>query len=191
MASFRKVPIPTLETERLRLRPLQRSDAPRIQALFSNPNLLRYMHTSIPFPYPENGAEEFLATILPKIEAGEQYAWAILRKDHPDEGMIGQIALIPGSDVNNRGFWLGEPYWRQGYMKEAVAAVNDFAFGPLEMEALLLNNAEPNLASHRVKEISGAEIIGREERPFIGGTFTSVKWKLTAEAWRANRENNP
>ncbi|CAN5487224.1 GNAT family N-acetyltransferase [soil metagenome] len=179
--------IPTLETSRLLLRPIQMSDAPRIQELFSNPNVLRYMYAGIPFPYPENGAVEFLERTLPKVEAGEEYLWAILRKDHPGEAMIGQISLTPLSDVDHRGFWLGEPYWRQGYMNEAAAAVNDFAFDVLGMEHLLLNNAEPNLGSHRLKEISGAEIIGREEKPFIGGTFPSVRWRLDADAWRANR----
>lgn len=188
MADYRKQPIPVLETRRLHLRPIRWSDAPRIQEQFSNPNLLRYLHASFPVPYPENGAMEFLERTISRVEANEEYLWAIFRKNHPEEGMIGQISLTPDSDVDHRGFWLGEPYWGQGYMKEAVAAVNDFAFGPLEMEYLLLNNAEPNVASHRLKEISGAEIIGREEKAFVGGTFTSVRWKLTADAWETNRE---
>ncbi|RYG36423.1 N-acetyltransferase [bacterium] len=187
MAVYKKQPIRTLETPRLLLRPVQFSDAPRIQLQFPNPNLLRYLNSTLPIPYPEDGAVEFLSRIVPRVESREEYTWAILRKDQPNEGLIGLIALTPQGENDHRGFWLGESYWRQGYMKEAVTAVNDFAFDELQMEYLLLNNAEPNLASHRLKEFSGAEIIDRFEQEFVGGTFTSVRWKLTAEAWSKNR----
>jgi RimJ/RimL family protein N-acetyltransferase len=119
------------------------------------------------------------------MQALEVYGWAILRKAHPDEGLIGQISLTPTSDSDHRGFWLGEPYWQQGYTTEAAAAVNDFAFDVLGMPYLLLNNAEPNAPSHRLKESAGAKIVGYHEKPFIGGTFRSVRWKLTPEAWKA------
>ena len=69
-------------------------------------------------------------------------------------------------------------------MREATKAVNDFAFDELEMSELLLNNAQPNIGSHRIKESSGAEVIGIEERAFVGGRCPAVKWRLTAEAWR-------
>lgn len=186
MADYLKQPITPLETRRLRLRPMQMSDAPRIQQLFANPNVLRLMDASIPHPYPASAAEEFLQRLLPKMHAREIYSWAILRKAHPDEGLIGDISLTPASDSDHRGFWLGEPYWRQGYMTEAAAAVNDFAFDVLRMPYLLLNNAEPNVPSHRLKESAGATIIGYQEKAFIGGTFRSVRWKLTPEAWKAS-----
>ena len=73
-------------------------------------------------------------------------------------------------------------------MREVVAAVNDFAFDGLGMAAMLLNNAEPNAASHRLKASSGAEILAVEDRPYVGGTFPGVRWRLTAEAWRRFRE---
>jgi len=186
MSAYAKNSITTLETRRLVLRPLRWEDAPRIQLLFSNPNVRRYMDGSIPHPYPDNGAEEFLERWLPQLETREIYTWAILRKDHPeDQGLIGVVSLTPASDTDHRGFWLGEPWWRQGYMTEAAAAANDFAFDVLGMEYLLLNNAEPNLGSHRLKERIGATIIGHEEKRFVSGTFRSIKWKLTAEAWRS------
>ncbi|RYG44552.1 N-acetyltransferase [bacterium] len=187
MVDYRKIAIRTLETPRLLLRPILASDASRIQSLFSNPKVLQYLHAGLPIPYPEDGALEFLSRVLPRVEAGEEYLWVLLRKENPEEGMIGQISLTPKGEDDHRGFWLGEPYWEQGYMKEAVGAVNDFAFDELKMDHLLLNNAEPNVASHRLKESCGAEIIGRYEKEFVGGLFTSVRWKLTADAWRKYR----
>ncbi|RYG20848.1 N-acetyltransferase [bacterium] len=187
MAKYRRAPIRVLETDRLRLRPVQLSDAPRIQVIFPHPEVVRYLATAIAWPYPEDGAETFLRALLPKIEASEEYAWAIEIRGEEREGMIGLIALTPGSDLDHRGFWLAEPYWGKGYMREAASAVNDFAFDSLGMKELLLGNAAPNAASHRLKESAGAVIVGIEDEEFIGGVFPSVRWRLTGDAWRHHR----
>jgi RimJ/RimL family protein N-acetyltransferase len=190
MAEYRKTPIVPLETERLLLRPIQASDAPRIQDLFPNPNMLRYMNASIPWPYPEDGAMTAVGKMLAAMESGEEFPWAILLRGREEEGLIGVIVLTPASDEDHRGFWLGEPFWGQGLMKEATVAVNDFAFDVLGMKELLLNNAQPNVASHRLKESAGAEIISVAEANYVGGTFPQVQWRLTADAWRANKKTN-
>jgi hypothetical protein len=49
---------PLLETKRLMLRPLARSDAPAIQRHFDNWNTIRHLSTVVPWPYPANGAGE-------------------------------------------------------------------------------------------------------------------------------------
>ena len=145
------------------------------------------MHTSIPWPYPADGAEDFVRRTLPKVEAGEEYYWAIHLKGQEEEGLIGVIGLTPNSSEDNRGFWLGQEFWGRGYMREAVAAVNDFAFEELGMPELLLNNAQPNIASHRLKESCGAKIVAIEEREYVGGRFPAVRWRLSAEARRRYR----
>ena len=101
------------------------------------------------------------------------------------------MGLGPWSEGDQRGLWLAEPYWGQGLMREAASAVNDFAFDVLGMDELRVSNAAPNVASSRLKESAGAEIVGIEDRPFIGGTFPSVQWRLTAEAWRRHRQALP
>ncbi len=178
-----------LETPRLRLRLLRMSDAPHIQALFPRWEIVQYMAASIPWPYPENGARQFLEAVLPKNETREQYDWAITLKSEEDDLLIGAIGLYPSSKEDNRGFWLREAYHNQGYMKEAVSAVNDFAFDHLKLPFLLLNNAEPNRASHRIKEISGASIVSiKEDASYVGGKFRCVRWRLTREDWEKHRE---
>lgn len=186
MAAYRKTPIVPLETDRLFLRPIRMSDTPRIQVLFPNINVLRYMNASIPWPYPENGAEDAVGKMLEAMAVEEEYFWSIVLKDREEEGLIGVIGLTPlGED--HRGFWIGEPYWGQGLMKEATIAVNDFAFDVLGMTELRLDNAQPNIASHRLKESVGAEIISITDCDYVGGRFPGVQWRLTVEAWRAYR----
>ncbi len=179
---------PVLETKRLHLRPLRETDAVHIQSIFPQYDLVKYL-ANVPWPYPSNGAAEFLKRIVPEMDRGDRYGWAISLKSRGDDQLIGMIDLIPSNPDDNRGFWLGLDYHGLGYMTEAVAAVNDFAFEVLRLSRLMLNNAEPNVASNRLKEKSGATIIEVvDDSPYAGGTFKKVRWILTREQWHANRD---
>lgn len=180
--------IPVLDTPRLSLRPLRLSDAPQCQKLFPHWEVVEFMAAAISWPYPEDGARQHIESVLPKMAAGTQYDWAITLKSESDDRLIGIISLYPEGE-DSRGFWLGGAYQRQGLMTEAMAAVNDFAFDVLEMPHLTLNNAEPNKASHRLKEISGAKIIQvNDDVPYVGGRFRQVRWRLTREDWESRRD---
>jgi RimJ/RimL family protein N-acetyltransferase len=183
------IPIEELWTERLWLRPLALSDAPKIQTLFPNPNALKYMASAIPWPYPETGAIEFVTRRLLDREKSETYDWVILERNNVDQGLIGFIGMTPASETDNRGFWLGEPYWGRGYMTEAVHAVNNFAFDRLRVKQMRLNNAVANVGSHRLKEKSGAEIVSTQEEEYIGGKMLGETWILTAEKWAEHRDS--
>lgn len=52
--------IPTLTTERLLLKPLVAEDAVQIQKLYPRWEIVRYMVSSVPWPYPDNGAENYV-----------------------------------------------------------------------------------------------------------------------------------
>ena len=180
--------VKTLETRRLFMRPVQKSDAPRYQSIFANYEVIEFLDGNvIPWPYPENGVVEFLNFIIPKMEAGETIVWVLVPKG--TEEMIGVLHLNPHSETDHRGFWLGSDYWGQGYMSEAVAASQDYCFDVLGMPRLLLSNAEPNTASARLKEKSGATFLGFSDEHYFagGGTYRSMKWELSAEAWSENR----
>ena len=164
-------------------------DAPQIQRLFPHWEMLQWMSAAIPWPYPEDGARTHLETTLPKIAAGQEYDWALTLKSEGDDQLIGIISLYPEGE-DNRGFWLAQAYWGRGLMKEATLAINDFAFEALEMPHLTLNNAEPNTASHRLKESSGAKIVAvNDDVPYVGGRFREIRWRLTRDDWKACRDS--
>ncbi len=179
---------PTLETDRLILRPVTMADAPAIQKYFNNWNIIKNLSVRVPWPYPDNGAEEFLRdTLLPLIESGDSINWVLVAKDGPREA-IGMIAFRP--DENNggdRGFWLAEPYWGRGYMTEAVTAVQDFLFFELGIDRLVVVNAKSNIGSRRVKEKTGARFLGIMEFEHHEGGSESEKWEVTRETWRKLR----
>jgi ribosomal-protein-alanine N-acetyltransferase len=176
---------PTIQTSRLILRPLALSDAPAIQRHFNNWNVIRNLASVVPWPYPDDGAENFIRLQLEKIAAGEEiYHWVLtLRSD--DAEAIGNIHFRPGanSPKGNRGFWLAEPYWNRGLMTEAIAAVNDFAFMALGIEEFYVCNVISNEASRRVKQKTGAELVGYIELAHHNGQSKSERWRVTRENW--------
>jgi [ribosomal protein S5]-alanine N-acetyltransferase len=102
--------------------------------------------------------------------------------------MIGSIALMKG-EKNNRGFWLGLPWQRQGLMTEACEAATDFWFNTLKFPVLRAPKAVANVASRRISEKSGMRIVAREERDYVCGRLPTEIWEITAEKWKARRKN--
>lgn len=180
---------PRIETARLILRPLAPSDAPAIQRHFNNWNVIKTLAAVVPWPYPADGAESFIRRELDKIAAGEEsYQWVLVLRAGAGEA-IGNINFRPRADgrKGNRGFWLAEPYWNQGLMTEAIAAVNDFAFLTLGLDHFHVCNAPSNVASRRVKQKTGAEFVGFVELPHHNGESRAEKWKVRRETWLRDR----
>jgi [ribosomal protein S5]-alanine N-acetyltransferase len=180
---------PTLVTRRLILRPLALSDAPAIQRHFNNWNVIRNLASVVPWPYPDDGAESFISLQLAKIAAGEEiYQWVLVLREG-EGAAIGNIHFRPRSNSakGDRGFWLAEPYWNQGLMTEAIAAVNDFAFLTLGLESFTVCNAVSNVASRRVKQKTGAVFVGHVDVPHHSGETRSERWLVTRESWLAQR----
>lgn len=179
---------PILQTARLILRPIRRDDAPRIQALFPDFEVVRYLYSFIPWPYPVNGASEWLDIALPQIGAGERIILAITLREMNDDQLIGVLYLnLLGP--HHRSFWLAPAYHRQGYMTEAVVVGNDYMFDVVGLPVMRSGNAIHNLGSRRIKEKSGAKLISIEkDKSFVEGIFDEEVWELSSEDWRANRE---
>jgi RimJ/RimL family protein N-acetyltransferase len=178
--------IPTLETNRLTLRPLSLDDAPATQQLFPNWEIVRYLSAKVPWPYPDDGAVQFIRNVaIPAMERGEQWLWAIRLKSGPAH-QIGCINLSVARD-ENRGFWLGLPWHNQGIMSEACEAVTGFWFTTLKRDTLRAAKSPDNLASRRISEKEGGRMVERVERNYVIGKVTAEIWELTLENWKAAR----
>lgn len=178
--------IPDLETQRLLLKPLVLDDAPAIQTLFPQWEIVRFLASHIPWPYPPDGAENFLRDVaLPGMAAGKEWHWSLRPKTEPGQ-LIGVISLLVG-EKNNRGFWIA-PEWRgQGLMSEAVVAVTDFWFETLGRDLLRAPKAVENIASRRISQSSGMRMVGIETHSFVSGDHPAEIWEITAAEWRARR----
>ena len=178
------MPIPVLETTRLLLVPLVSEDAPQMQQCFPRWEIVRYLVGAVPWPYPANGAEDYVNTvILPQMEKGQAWCWTIRRKCEP-ETLIGLISLYDMED-NHRGFWLVPEYQGQGYMREASMTVTDFWFNTLNRPVLRAPKAADNLRSRAISESSGMRLIRTEMKRYVSGWMTSELWEITRDEWNA------
>lgn len=174
---------PTGQTARLILKPLALEDAPQIQAVFPQWEIVRYLWNIVPWPYPPDGALAYIRDeALPAIERGGQWIWTLRLKSAPDT-IIGSIYLVD-REYDHRGFWLDPAFQGRGLMTEACVWVNDFWFETLSKPALRVSKAVPNLASIRVSEKMGMRLVGHGEKDYVSGRLTSEKWEITAEEWR-------
>ncbi len=184
-------PTTPLETQRLLLRPLELADAAQAQPLFAVWEIVRLLSGRVPWPFPPDGAEAFYRDVaLPAMARGEQWHWSIRAKTHPDR-LIGAISLIADDsrEANNRGFWIGLPYQRQGYATEACRAVTGFWFDTLGFPTLTVPKAAANLASRRISERSGMRLLRTEPHAFVAGALPADIWQITVDEWRAaNRQ---
>ena len=178
--------MPSLETPRLLLRPLTLADADQTQILFPHWEVVKHLHSRIPWPYPADGARQFYQQVeLPAIARGEHWTWSIRLKSDPDQ-LIGSISLMKG-EHENRGFWLGLPWHGRGLMTEASDAVTDFWFNTLKYPVLRVPKAIANAASRRISEKQGMRVIATVERDYISGRLPAEIWEITAEEWRSRR----
>jgi RimJ/RimL family protein N-acetyltransferase len=177
---------PDLETSRLLLRPITLADAPQIQLLFPQWEIVRYLNKRVPWPYPPDGAYTYYRDVgLPAVERGEEWHWTLRLKGAPDS-VIGCISLMNGEN-KNRGFWLGLPWQGQGLMSEACEAVTGYWFDELGFPVLRAPKAIANAASRRISEKCGMRVIATVEHEFVSGRLPTEIWEITASEWRARR----
>jgi RimJ/RimL family protein N-acetyltransferase len=176
--------LPVFTTERLLLRGVTLADAPAIQLHFNDYHVVRELAARVPWPYPDNGAIDFLTnTVLPR-QGNDHWVWGIFLQDNPAE-LIGIVDLWRREAPENRGFWLARKFWGSGIMTEAVAPVTAYAFNVLSFERLVFANAVGNFRSRRIKEKAGARWLRTEPAQFINPYYTEREiWELTKADWQ-------
>lgn len=138
-----------IETPRLVLRPFALSDAGDVQRLAGD-KAIASTTLNIPHPYEDGMAEEWIGTQQEKYENGQQANFAITLR--PAGTLIGAVGLAierPHA-MAELGYWIGKPYWNQGYCSEAARAVVEYGFETLELNRVYAHHLKRNPASGRV-----------------------------------------
>jgi RimJ/RimL family protein N-acetyltransferase len=150
---LREASTPVLETERLTLRVPRLEDAKAIAQL-ANDRRIAENTTRIPFPYRRDDAEAFIA----QANAREGDLTLLITFDGAPIGACGLARLDgPAPDL---GYWVGAPFWGNGYATEAARAVIDHAFTALGHDAVQAGARVTNPASRRVLEKCGFQWTG-------------------------------
>lgn len=154
--------IPTLSTERLILGPFALEDGPRVEELAGHEAIAR-MTLNIPHPYPPGAANLWIATHLLAYLKGEGVTFAIRLKDGTLIGAIG-LTVTRRDDRAELGYWMGVPYWNQGYTTEAARACLAFGFSEMGLQRIMASHLDINPASGRVMQKIGMQKEGHLRR---------------------------
>lgn len=143
-----------LKTERLILRPWNIEDAESLYEYASDPQV-----GPIAGWPPHHDAEESKGIIENVLNGAECYA-VCLKQDNKAIGAI-ELKLNGHTDMTDRddecelGYWLGRPFWGNGYMPEAAREIIRHGFEDLSMSVIWCGYYDGNEKSKRVQEKCG------------------------------------
>ena len=166
---------PTLQTQRLVLRPFTLADAPDVQRL-AGAREIAAMTLTIPHPYEEGMAQEWIETHRAAFRDGKGVNFAIVLRER--SVLCGAIGL--GIDAENSnaemGYWIGKPYWGRGYCTEAAEAVLQYGFEVIGLHRIHAAHFPGNPASGRVMQRIGMGYEGcRRQHVQKWGKFEDLK----------------
>lgn len=143
-----------LETDRLVLRAPTMRDVPEMTRLADNPKI--HEMTTLPYPYGEADAVAFIESYA---RSEIEHAYAICHSDR----FIGTIGLhLKPDSAPELGYWMGEPFWGQGYATEAATAVVKAAHATGLCALLYAKARSTNAASRRVLEKIGFKLVSED-----------------------------
>jgi RimJ/RimL family protein N-acetyltransferase len=176
---------PTIETNRLILRPFHESDLDAYTALLQTPEVRASLH--LPDDIGREQAWQHMATWLGQWELRGTGQWALEEKC--SGALVGRAgthrperADWPGIEV---GWTLHPEHWGKGYATEAGAASVAYAFAHHDVDALYSVILEENRASQAVARRLGFEPWEERVLSFFP-SMAHVIWRLT-RADAANR----
>ncbi|MCA1292612.1 GNAT family N-acetyltransferase [Paenibacillus sp. alder61] len=129
--------IPVLESERLRLRRMEREDGPALHKFWSDPEVVRYMNIP-PFASIED-THQMIDLLNGLAESEDAMRWAIELKETGQ--VIGSCGFntweLAGAFRGEIGYDLGQEFWGSGYMSETLRTVIRYGY-----ETMGLNRIE-------------------------------------------------
>lgn len=173
-----------IPTRRLVLRRFRHADVDDLLPSIANPNVIR-MLARPPWPYERRHALEFLDRVCLQTSDDHELVRALTL----DDRVIGAISIEIAQPVPTLGYWLGEPYWGNGYMSEAAFAFAASFFGAPGNDRLVSGYFTDNAASWRIQEKLGFVETGRDLvycRP-RDKKLLHVFTKLDAERYRERK----
>nr|WKN34189.1 GNAT family protein [Tunicatimonas sp. TK19036] len=140
------------------LRPWQEGDEASLAKYANNRSIWQNVRDRFPHPYTHQDARIW-------VQVADKDPNALNFAIEVDKEAVGGIGVVFKDDVYHRtaeiGYWLGEPYWKQGITTRAVSAVTDYVFAHYDICRLYAGIFEYNTASGRVLEKAGYTLEAR------------------------------
>ena len=146
---------PEINTRRLILRKIEADDLKDLEHLANNHNISRWILNK-PYPYRAHDAAMRMGTIIQGYKNGKKYVFAIqLKQTGKFIGEIGLHYLDQKQDHLQLSYWLGEPFWNQGYITEAVSEILEYGFRQLNSSLIYADCHQDNIGSIKVLKKNG------------------------------------
>jgi RimJ/RimL family protein N-acetyltransferase len=130
-------------------------------------------------------AERWITSHRSQLERGRAAVFGVvIRETNELCGVVG-LDVYPNHNRAELGYWIGNPYWGQGFCTEACRGVLEWAFDALELHRIESRHFACNPASGRVMQK-----IGMKQEGYLRGAM--LKWDqyedlviygLLAEEW--------
>jgi 8-oxo-dGTP diphosphatase len=175
------VPFTELTTERLTLRPLVPSDAEALHRLVNDFEVTRNL-TVVPFPYPRDLADEWIASTARDLAAGHAYHLAITGHEGPEEMLIGAIGVRVDAATRTArlGYWVGRRFWGHGVATEAARRLASWALANLRVDRLTAVVVTDNPSSASVLRKAGFRQTGEDMEEFRSRGGKHPVWQFEA-----------
>jgi len=151
--------LPTIQLERLTLRPFTLEDAPTVQRLAGDPYIAETT-LYIPHPYVDGMAEDWIKTHAVNYNEDRSLELAIVHTE--EKNVIGAICIGYNKkfDHGELAYWIGKSYKNHGYCTEAARGIVRYAFDELELNRIYARYLGKNPASGKVMEKLGMKYEG-------------------------------
>ena len=170
-----------IETPRLQLRTLSEEDIPELVPLIGAREVAATT-LRIPHPYEESHARAFLASVA---KDNELRLGIRLRSDGR---LCGGIGLHPEAQHSHAelGYWIGVPYWGNGYATEAAKVVVRYGFEQIKLNRIFAHHFKHNPASGKVLAKIGMKHEGcMRQHVFKWGEFVDLElYSILLEEWK-------
>ncbi len=173
---------PILLSQRLVMRAPHEDDIDALAHLANNANIAN-MVARMPHPYTVADAADFVR----RTRAGAigKCVYAITKADNG--AFLGCCGIEPHEDGRTveLGYWLGEPYWNQGYVTEAAHALIDMVFRTRDVEQIDARCRVMNIPSRRVIQKCGFQFqaTGMVQSLAVGGMVPVEWYRLDRKTW--------
>ena len=138
----------------IKIREWKIEDKSELAENLNNMNILNNLRDGLPYPYTEDDAEVFIKAML-AADKNKTFAFAITL----DGKVIGSIGVFRQENIHFRtaemGYYIGEEYWGNGYMTEAVNLACNYVFEKTDIIRIYAEPFAYNTASCRVLEKAG------------------------------------
>jgi RimJ/RimL family protein N-acetyltransferase len=162
-------------TPRLRLRCLDARDAGALVAHLNDWEVARWL-SQPPYPYSAEDAKAFISVMRERHRQPNPLLFAIAERAL--DAAIGVIGIEPDeTDSGELGYWIGRPFWGQGYGREAAAAAIAQA-ADAGLRRLVAFAHPENLRSLRLLQRCGFRPAGEAARSARSGEVTMRRLTL-------------